>query len=196
MKYEISSGNGPCECELAAMKFANFLEKEYNAHIVEASEGYNKGTYRSVTVCCDEDLSCFVGSVLWICKSPYRIGHKRKNWFINFKERKESDAIEFDERLIEITTFRSGGHGGQHVNKVETGVRVVYLPTGDCVVCTDERSQYANKKKAIERLKKIILDGNIVTKVSDANEMRKAHVNLERGNAVAVFEGMSFKKIK
>ena len=76
MKYEISSGNSPAECELAVTKFAEYLVKNYGATIVSSSEGYNKGTYRSITISADRDLSEFVGSVLWVCKSPYRPGHK------------------------------------------------------------------------------------------------------------------------
>lgn len=147
MKYCISSGNGPCECELAVAKFARYLIKEHNASVISSSEGYNKGTFRSVTIACDEDLTEFTGSVLWICKSPFRTGHKRKNWFINFTVYEEAETVDFDSEHIAVSTFRSGGHGGQHVNKVETGVRVVHLPTGTTVVCTDERSQYANKKR-------------------------------------------------
>jgi protein subunit release factor A len=59
---------------------------------------------------------------------------------------------------IEISTFRSGGKGGQHQNKTESGVRVRHMPSGIEVVCRDERSQYLNKMRALsvlaDRLKK------------------------------------------
>ena len=45
------------------------------------------------------------------------------------------------------------GKGGQNVNKVETDVRAIYLPTGQLVLCTEEQSQHANKQKALSRLK-------------------------------------------
>lgn len=94
-----------------------------------------------------------------------------------------------------FSTFHCGGNGGQNVNKVETGVRAVYPPTGDVTVCTDERSQYANKKKALIRLEAIVKNRNAEERVQTANNMRISHVNLERGNAVARFEGENFKRI-
>lgn len=195
MKYEISSGNSPAECELAVTKFAEYLVKNYGAAIVSSSEGYNKGTYRSVIISADKDLSEFVGSVLWVCKSPYRVGHKRKNWFIDFKFQGEVAKVDFNPDLVVFSTFHSGGNGGQNVNKVETGVRAIYPPTRDTTVCTDERSQHANKKKALIRLEVLVKKRNIEETKECANDMRISHVNLERGNAVAKFEGEKFKRV-
>lgn len=194
MTYEISSGNAPTECELAVTKLAEYLVKNYGAEIVNTSDGYNIGTYRTVTISTNEDLSEFIGSVLWICKSPYRPNHKRKNWFINFKRLDSEEQTDFDESKVVFSTLHSSGSGGQNVNKVETGVRAIYTPTGDMTVCTDERSQYANKKKALARLKETVHERNRIKANETANNMRKAHVNLERGNASARFEGMDFRR--
>jgi ribosome-associated protein len=63
---------------------------------------------------------------------------------------------ESDEELLsecEVSTFRSGGPGGQHVNKVETGVRLVHVPTGVVVTCRQERSQYRNKMTCLRKLR-------------------------------------------
>ncbi|MDT5295562.1 MAG: hypothetical protein QOJ76_2442 [Acidobacteriota bacterium] len=63
---------------------------------------------------------------------------------------------ESDEDLLrecEAETFRSGGPGGQHVNKVETGVRLRHPPTGVVVTCREERSQYRNKMTCLRKLR-------------------------------------------
>lgn len=195
MRYEISSGNSPAECELAVTKLAEYLVKNYDVKIVNSSDGYNNGTHRSITVSAENDLSEFVGTVLWVCKSPYRPNHKRKNWFIDFKTASEIETVEFDMQKVAFSTFHSGGNGGQNVNKVETGVRAVYLPTGDMTVCTDERSQLANKKKALARLEELVKSRSAAVKSENSNLMRISHVNLERGNAVAKFAREEFKRI-
>ncbi|HEX8353667.1 MAG TPA: peptide chain release factor-like protein [Pyrinomonadaceae bacterium] len=63
---------------------------------------------------------------------------------------------ESDEELLrecEVETFRSGGPGGQHVNKVETGVRLRHLPSGMVVNCREERSQHRNKMNCLRKLR-------------------------------------------
>lgn len=63
---------------------------------------------------------------------------------------------ESDEELLrecEVETFRSGGPGGQHVNKVETGVRLRHTPSGVVVSCREERSQHRNKMNCLRKLR-------------------------------------------
>ena len=192
MIYQISSGQGPAECELGVAKMLAYLQANYDVSIIDTSSGFYEGTFRSARIYCEDDLSQFVGSVQWICRSPYRPEHKRKNWFIDLSVCVTSKVEKFDPEQVVFDTFRSGGKGGQNVNKVETGVRAIYLPTGQAVVCTEERSQYANKQKAVARLHDMIRKENQQKKATEKNENWRCHTQLERGNATIQFEGMEF----
>lgn len=192
MIYQISSGQGPAECELGVAKFLNHLKENYDISVLDLSRGYYENTYRSVRIFSEDDLTRYLGSVQWICRSPYRPEHKRKNWFIDFSVCKAAKIEIFDPSQIIFDTFRSGGKGGQNVNKVETGVRAIYLPTGQSVVCTEERSQYANKQKAIARLNRMIEQENKENQATERNDNWHFHTKLERGNAQIKFEGTSF----
>ncbi len=68
-----------------------------------------------------------------------------------------------DEKLLEecrVDLFRSGGKGGQHVNKTSSAVRLTHLPTGIVASCQEERSQYLNKKRCLEKLRRKVEELN------------------------------------
>ena len=195
MIYQISSGQGPAECELGVAKLLDYLQTHYDITLFDASPGYYAGTFRSVRFYTEADLSEYIGSVLWICRSPYRPGHRRKNWFLDVHLCEAARTSAFDPEQVVFDTFRSGGKGGQHVNKVESGVRAIYVPTGQAVVCTEERSQYANKQKALSRLQALVQKSNLDQQAQQKSQNWRHHTRLERGNAKACFEGMEFRRI-
>lgn len=192
MRVQISSGQGPAECELAVALFYEQLKREVGrTELIRRTAGKKPGGYSSIVFETETDLSSLEGSVLWICKSPYRPGHKRKNWYIDVSILEQIPKIEEDMN-IRFETFRSGGKGGQHVNKVETGVRAVHIPTGISVVSTEARSQHMNKKLAVNRLCDILAERNAVIGQKEKELAWLEHTRLERGNPVRIYEGERF----
>ncbi|MCL1808520.1 MAG: peptide chain release factor H [Clostridiales bacterium] len=197
MRIQISLGNGPVECELAVGKFLEALKDEIpDMVIVSEARSKNAGCFKSAVVSTSMDVSHLQGTVKWIAQSPYRPRHKRKNWFIDISLFDEAaDETSFDGDLVRFQTFRSGGPGGQNVNKVETGVRAVHVPTGVSVTSTEARTQHLNKKIALSRLGDIIAQQNLDAKALMKQTMWVQHNLLERGNPVRTYEGVGFRRI-
>lgn len=81
MIIQISAGQGPSECQLAVAKLFAALKKEYDdLDVISETKGYEKGCLDSVRFRTKHDLSGLEGTVLWVCRSPFRRSHKRKNW--------------------------------------------------------------------------------------------------------------------
>ena len=192
MIYQISAGQGPAECELGVAKMLACLQSNHDISVIDFTPGHYEGTFRSVRIYSENNLNGYLGSVQWICRSPYRPEHKRKNWFIDFRACVAEKVEMFDLKQVVFDTFRSGGKGGQNVNKVETGVRAIYLPTGQAVVCTEERAQHINKHKAVARLQALVEQSNMARKAEEKNNNWRCHTQLERGNAQWQFVGMGF----
>ena len=191
MRIQISSGQGTEECELAVGLFYQALRREVEGIQMISGVKGRRGGFSSVVLEAEADLSGLEGSVLWVCKSPLRPGHKRKNWYIDVSILEEIPRTS-KEMQVRFETFRSGGKGGQNVNKVETGVRVVHIPTGIAVVSTEARSQHMNKQIALNRLCDILADRDLQCARREKELAWMEHNRLERGNPVRIYEGREF----
>ncbi len=90
----------------------------------------------------------------------------------------EVDDVEFDLNMndVDVDTYRSGGAGGQHINKTESAIRLTHRPTGLVVTCQDQRSQLKNKEKAIKVLKSRLMDLYSSKQQNDIAEERRSQV--------------------
>ncbi len=88
----------------------------------------------------------------------------------------EEVDVEINPADLQIDTYRSGGAGGQHVNKTESAIRITHIPTGTVVECQDERSQHKNKDRAMKILRSKILEAEMMKQHDAIAGERKAQV--------------------
>lgn len=200
MLLQLSSAQGPDECCLAVKKALDRLIKEaaqqcVTLTLLETETGRYPDTLRSALVSLDgsnaQALSeCWCGTLQWVCPSPYRSNHGRKNWFIGVGRVAADELLQSDE--IRFETLRSSGPGGQHVNKTDSAVRATHLATGISVRVQSERSQHANK-----RLARLLIAWRLDQRQQEStaalkSQRRLFHHHIERGNPVRTFKGMAF----
>ena len=197
---QITSGRGPVECcRVVVLITRKMIEQTkclgYEVEIVEHEDGPEDGCMFSATLSVEGENVMSLkdeweGSVLWVAqKNPFRPWHRRKNWFVgvHFFSPLQSDSI--NERDITYETLRASGPGGQNVNKVETAVRAIHMPTGLTVLASDMRSQTQNKKLARERLVMKLSAMEEAKQMQQTHDVWMNHNTLERGNPVKKFKG-------
>jgi peptide chain release factor len=201
---QITSGKGPVECHWVVAQVLKILlkeAKEYGLghHLIDREAGTENGTIISATIQLQGDkisafLENWIGTIQWIGQSRFRKLHKRKNWYVGVNNlESDEDLKEISDKDIRYEFTRSGGPGGQHVNKVSTAVRATHLPTGQVVFVSQGRSQLQNKKEAKRKLLKQLEEKATQETKERVKDAWENHAQLDRGNPIRVFKGSDFK---
>ena len=131
--------------------------------------------------------------------SPFNAQGKRQTSFASVEvmpEFNDEIKIEIKDEDIKVEAHRSSGAGGQHVNKTDSAIRIIHLPTGIVVACQTERSQVQNKETAMKMLKSKLLEIKEREKLEKIEDIKGEKMNIEWGSQIRSYVFMPYTLAK
>ena len=131
--------------------------------------------------------------------SPFDSNKRRHTSFASvfvFPEIDDTIEIEINPADLRIDTYRSGGKGGQNVNKVETAVRITHIPTNTVAACQSERSQTQNKMNAMKLLKSKLYQKEVEKQEEALDEIEKTKMKIEWGSQIRSYVFHPYNMVK
>ena len=131
--------------------------------------------------------------------SPFDASGRRHTSFASVEvipEMDDTNDIEIKDEDIEVSTHKSSGAGGQHINKTESAVRIVHKPTGIVVGCQTERSQLQNKETALKMLKSKLVEIKLRENLEKIEDIKGEKTNIEWGSQIRSYVFMPYTLVK